>query len=195
SVDSYYQEIGRAGRDGSPATTVLFYSAKDLTIHKFFKGGGQIRTADVQSVLDALDQAREATAAELQETTGLSKTKLARALNRLEEAGAVVIGTDGVVHVTENAGDSDNLAEEASEAQAQMHDAELDRLDKMRLYAEHMECRRAYLITYFGEAYEDGCNNCDNCQGRGTARAALIAEARMECAAETQTAPQASNAA
>jgi ATP-dependent DNA helicase RecQ len=40
SVDSYYQEVGRAGRDGEPAEAVLFYRTEDLGLRRFFAGGG-----------------------------------------------------------------------------------------------------------------------------------------------------------
>jgi ATP-dependent DNA helicase RecQ len=40
SVDSYYQEIGRGGRDGEPARAVLFHRAEDLGLRRFFAGGG-----------------------------------------------------------------------------------------------------------------------------------------------------------
>jgi ATP-dependent DNA helicase RecQ len=40
SVDSYYQEIGRAGRDGSAARALLFYRMEDLGLRRFFAAGG-----------------------------------------------------------------------------------------------------------------------------------------------------------
>jgi ATP-dependent DNA helicase RecQ len=40
SVDSYFQEVGRAGRDGEPAEAVLFYRTEDLGLRRFFAGGG-----------------------------------------------------------------------------------------------------------------------------------------------------------
>ena len=42
SLDSYYQEVGRAGRDGEPAEAMLFYRAEDLGLRRFFAGGGHV---------------------------------------------------------------------------------------------------------------------------------------------------------
>ena len=95
SVDSYYQEIGRAGRDGEPADAVLFYRAEDLGLRRFFAGGG----------------------------------------------------------------DSEERRE-----------WERSRVEMMRGYAEHDHCRRAFVLSYFGEPAPDPCGNCDNCEaGRGRA--------------------------
>jgi len=39
SLDSYYQEIGRGGRDGEPALAALFYRPEDLSLQRFFSSG------------------------------------------------------------------------------------------------------------------------------------------------------------
>ena len=180
-LDSYYQEIGRAGRDGKAASAVLFYRPEDLRIHKFFKGGGQIGTAEVQKVLDALEDG-DVDRATLQEKAGLSKTKLARAVTRLEETGAVEVNSEGTVHTIAEPSTLMEKAEEASQAQAERHEAELERIEQMRLYAEYLHCRRSYVLGYFGDNAPDNCGSCDNCQGDGTERARLIAETRMRIA-------------
>ena len=177
SLDSYYQEVGRAGRDGEPASTVLFYQTKDLGIHKFFKGTGQIKPEDVQMVLDAL-QSGDLTTSEIQNKTRLSKIKTTRTLNRLEESGAIERSREGVIHLVAKHASPDDIAAQASQAQSELHEAELARIEQMREYAEQLECRRAYLLRYFGEDAPARCENCDNCLGTGTERAQVIAETK-----------------
>jgi ATP-dependent DNA helicase RecQ len=52
SLDSYYHEPGRPGRDGKPARAVLFYRPEDLNVHRFLKAGGQVDTREIAQVCD-----------------------------------------------------------------------------------------------------------------------------------------------
>ncbi len=186
SIDSYYQEIGRAGRDGQPATAVLFFSPKDLALHKFFKGGGQIGATDVRHVLEILLVDNEIDLVSLRERSRLSKTKLSRVLQRLEDLKMVEIRAHQVFLTAADVHSIPESAEEAAEAQSELHEAELNRIEQMRGYAEHLDCRRANLLAYFGEELSEGCTNCDNCQGTGTARSETIAEARARASVPVQ---------
>ncbi|WP_371815987.1 RecQ family ATP-dependent DNA helicase [Flavobacterium sp. CS20] len=86
NIESYYQEIGRSGRDGLPAHTLLFYSYSDVVkLRKF---------------------------------------------------------------VDESANQEVQLA----------------KLERMRQFAEALNCRRITLLNYFGEHTSEDCGNCDNCK-------------------------------
>ena len=90
SIDAYYQELGRAGRDGEPAEAVLFYRTEDLGLRRFFSGSGHVEVDEIAQVLAAVREHDEPVEpAELQEETDLSQTKLTTAVSRLEDAGAV----------------------------------------------------------------------------------------------------------
>ena len=53
SLDAYYQEAGRAGRDGEPAEIVLFYRSEDVGLRRFF-AGGHVEVDEIAQVLDAV---------------------------------------------------------------------------------------------------------------------------------------------
>ncbi|HYP45006.1 MAG TPA: RecQ family ATP-dependent DNA helicase [Propionibacteriaceae bacterium] len=152
SLDNYYQEVGRAGRDGHPAVGALFFRPEDLSQAQFFKSPVP-RRKDVIAVLAALAKLnadsgvidRDAVA----EATGLGQRKLGRILNLLDE----VLGSD-----------SDEPMVEQALAQAEAHRSlQESRIDMMRRYAETMQCRQEFLLGYFGEEGSDPCGNCDNC--------------------------------
>jgi ATP-dependent DNA helicase RecQ len=164
AVDAYYQEIGRAGRDDDPARAILFYRQEDLGLRRFFAAGGQVDEEQVEQVARAvLEHDEPVPPRELQEETGLSQSKLTTAISRLEEVGAVEVLPSGAVAVADMPDDVAAAATEAAEAQGRYKEFERSRLEMMRGYAEVRDCRRQYLLNYFGEEYDAPCGNCDNC--------------------------------
>jgi ATP-dependent DNA helicase RecQ len=165
SLDAYYQEVGRAGRDGEPAHALLFYRAEDLGLRRFFAGGGQVDPAEIGTVLEAVVEAgAPIEPGRLQEATELSQTKLATALSRLEEVGAVEVLPDGEVAPASDAPSRQDAIEAAAGMEERRRTFDRSRVDMMRAYAETTTCRRAFVLSYFGEPFEPPCGRCDNCE-------------------------------
>jgi ATP-dependent DNA helicase RecQ len=162
AVDSYWQEVGRAGRDGAPAEALLLYRQEDLGLRRFFAGAGKVDAQEIQAVAEAVaDGAVEPTA--IQERTELSASKLATAVGRLEDVGAVRVEPDGRLEPTEELDAEAVIA--AAEAQADREAFDRSRVDMMRAYAELQNaCRREFLLSYFGEVTDGPCGNCDLCE-------------------------------
>ncbi len=169
SLDSYYQEVGRAGRDGEPAQAVLFYRQEDLGLRKFFASGG-VDDSELRKVVTLVRHADgPVSPGELAREAGVGDTRLVTLVDLLERAGAVRVHPDGSV---ERCDTDDRSAAEQAQAAVEVAEShkkvEQSRVEMMRGYAETQGCRRQYLLAYFGETLDEACGNCDSCL-RGTA--------------------------
>jgi ATP-dependent DNA helicase RecQ len=164
SLDSYYQEIGRAGRDGAPARAVLMFSERDLNIKRFFAGQRRLSAAEVQQVISVLAARSEArNLRELAEAAGLSRAKAGSAVARLEDEGVLERAADGAIRLSEQGGDIATCIVSAVRAQTELREAHRARLEPLRRFAHTRGCRRAILLEYFGDTTELSCSGCDNC--------------------------------
>jgi ATP-dependent DNA helicase RecQ len=169
SVDSYYQQVGRAGRDGHPAEITLFYRPEDLSLQAFLTA-----SKVPQDALDEVAQTlrkREGPMrlAQLKTRVNVSPTLCTRAVNLLEQAGAVRTTSDGQLEYVDPDLPTDQAVQRAGEAARTQQRLVRSRIEMMRGYAETTRCRRQYLLGYFGEHLGHPCGNCDTCAA-GTAK-------------------------
>ena len=165
SVDSYYQEVGRSGRDGEPAVASLHYRQEDLGLRRFFASRG-VPSARVRAVAALLDVGEPMALAAVAAGVGVPARSAVGVLTLLVEAEVVEEGEDGfrLVRAIEP-------GEAVTEAKRVVERRELideSRLAMMRGYAETLRCRREFLLEYFGDEDAGPCGNCDTCAS-GTA--------------------------
>ncbi len=158
SLDEYYQEIGRCGRDGQPATAICCYRAEDLGMFRSFVAGLPDH-GDLAAVAGALD--RPLSRRELAVRVGMPPGRLAELLNLLAAAGAVRLRRQ--VEPADDRPAPAEAADRAVELARQHRSVERSRVEMMRRYAEMTDCRRRFLLRYFGEAVSQACGACDNC--------------------------------
>jgi ATP-dependent DNA helicase RecQ len=177
SLDEYYQEVGRAGRDGRPARAVLVFNPLDLRLPRLFAASSRLRDVDVEAVLTAADHLERAGRADADDTelrveldelakgAGVSRQRTERVVERLADAGTAALHGHTVVlrlHSSPPGRDLSAYQDVVHDAEERRQAVAASRIEAVRHYAETFACRRAELLAYFGEHYEPPCGNCDN---------------------------------
>ncbi len=155
SVEAYYQEIGRAGRDGEPSRAILMHSYADRHTHDFFFERDYPDVTVLEQIykrLRAEPQPREA----IEERCRLGTDMFGKALEKLwTHGGAVVDAADNVSLGSEEWRGS--YIAQGAQKQAQ--------IEAMIRYAQSSQCRMSSLVRHFGDMADSRrpCGVCDFC--------------------------------
>jgi ATP-dependent DNA helicase RecQ len=169
-LDDYWQEAGRAGRDGRPARAVLMTYPSGYGVRRYFAAGTGARPSDIADVVEALRAADgplrpSATAA----AAGLSAARSRRAANVLIRTGAIREAKDGLTMLSDEP--LDDVVREATELLEGLRIQQETGVDLVRRYAETNDCRRRLVLELLGEEHPQPCGHCDSCDA-GTSTSA-----------------------
>src|SRR5829696_9138374 len=180
SIEAYYQEIGRAGRDGLPSTCVLLFNYADKNTHDFFIEGSYPTITVVKQVYDSLASTElkriELSTAEIARRTGeRNEMAVQSALYVLERAGHIQRTAPALNRAGRGAqqGRSIVMLDEIPAKQLRVDARDVARrgeLERRKLreiidfcYTDY--CYRAHILNYFGDRNHDReCGTCGNCQ-------------------------------
>ncbi len=155
SIEAYYQEIGRAGRDGEPSRAILMHSYADRYTHDFFfeRDYPDVKVLDqIHARLRAEPQPREF----VEKQSRVASAVFEKALEKLwTHSGVIIDAEDNLSRGTDNWRDSYSAQGEKKQSQ----------IEAIIRYAQSNQCRMSSLVRHFGDMADSQrpCGLCDFC--------------------------------